>query len=208
MRFLKYYQWLMPSLLFSSALVVFRVLFLWNPLYISMLWNLFLAILPLYFSFKASRTLGKKAFWAWSAMWLLFFPNAMYITTDMFHLNEHAGIPKWFDLIMLSSCAINGLAYGVLSLRNMEKRMRDVIPQKYLNAVLLFIMMLCGYGVYLGRYLRWNSWDVVTNPISLAGDMYQHIVHPFRNANIWALTITFGTWMYILYKFFKRLEKR
>ena len=138
--------------------------------------------------------------------WLLFFPNAMYIITDIFHLRERPGIPEWYDLLILFSAAMSGVIVGFLSLQNVEQYLNTRIDKKYIPWVILSFFLLCGYGIYLGRYLRWNSWDIITQPVSLLTDIKQDILHPIRNDQSWMLSTLFGIWLYILYKYFKRLS--
>jgi len=208
MRFYKSYQWLLPSLLFTLALVALRMIVMQKVSFLFMVWNLFLATLPLYFSHKAKYS-GKKSFaFVWAALWLLFFPNSMYIVTDIFHLEACPPVPRWFDLVLLTSGAINGLIFGFLSLNNIEQQVKAMINARYINLFLLAIFLLCGYGIYLGRYLRWNSWDVVAEPFSLARDISYHVLHPARNIHIWELSLVFGCWLFITYGFLKRLKRK
>lgn len=204
---MKKYKWLLSSLIFTLSMLLFRAVLSKSIDMYFLIWNLFLAFIPLWLSYQLHRFSGNK-FKAISlfAMWLLFFPNAMYIVTDLFHLNNNTNIPKWFDLLLLFSAALNGLFMGMVSLRNVEKWLRVAVPVKYLNVVLFSLFVLCGYGIYLGRYVRWNSWDIFVNPHLIAYGVYQDIVHPFRHNQTWAITLLFATWMYILYGYYKKIH--
>lgn len=119
---------LTASVLFSILLVAARVWRSHSLLYISLIWNLLLAWIPYAVSLLAT---GKKRwfshpaiFYTGSLIWLLFFPNAPYIITDLFHLEQRPGIPLWFDLLLIFSFAWNGLIFGYLSLMKMEREFR------------------------------------------------------------------------------------
>jgi uncharacterized membrane protein len=200
MEFIQKYKWLQPSLFFSGSLIACRVLYTGHLMFAFLIWNLFLAVLPLYFSHKAETANSRHKGWLFATLWLLFFPNAMYILTDLFHLRERGDIPLWYDLLLILSAALNGVVLGFISLRKMERWMVGYINRKYLSLLIFVILVMCGYGIYLGRYERWNSWDVITNPISLAADIFHHVIHPYRNADIWILSAAFGTWMFLVYK--------
>jgi len=93
----------------------------------------------------------------------LFIPNSFYIITDLYHLGDKYNdrqTPQWFDLAMILSYVWNGLLLGVLSVRQME---RALLPRQTLRNELLFlypVMWTSALGIYIGRYLRYNSWDV------------------------------------------------
>lgn len=200
MRFLKKYNWLIPSALFSVAMILSRNIYTSNVVFIFLLWNLFLAVVPLYFSHKALQAKKNIYIWMLSGAWLLFFPNAMYIVTDLFHLRERPDAPLWFDLLLLFSTALNGIIMGFLSLYNIEKLLVRYVSRKVSYPIVFLFFVLCGYGVYLGRYERWNSWDVITQPYGLLYDIAYDIVHPFRNKQVWALSASFAMWMFLLYR--------
>ena len=84
-------------------------------------WNLFLGFLPLWFSFWLDYSGNKIKAWLLFAAWLVFFPNSMYIITDLFHLQKLHKIPEWYDLLLLFSAAITGAIIGYLSLFNVER---------------------------------------------------------------------------------------
>ncbi|RYE58344.1 MAG: DUF1361 domain-containing protein [Sphingobacteriales bacterium] len=204
MKMFRIYRHLLPLLLFTIILVLVRVAITESPRYIFLLWNVFLAILPLYFSNKAVTTTKNLMFAFWSGLWMLFLPNSFYIVTDLYHLGISTGIPQWFDLVLISSAAANGIIYSFLSLRNIELRLNGLFNTSVISLLLGLMMLLCGYGVYLGRYNRWNSWDIVCNPLSLVRDIAFHVMHPFRNVDVWGLSLVFGLWMYLLYMAFRK----
>jgi uncharacterized membrane protein len=138
--------------------------------------------------------------------WLLFIPNSFYIITDLFHLEERFVIPLWFDLALLFSFAWNGLILGILSVRQMEK----IWETKWQWSELFFIypvMFLNAFGIYIGRYLRYNSWDVISNPLGLTQDIVYLIMHPIRNRFDWSMIFCFSVFITLLYLTIKKLSK-
>jgi len=168
-------------LLFTGALIIVRVIHTSYHTFLFIPWNLFLALVPLYFSFRLLKTDSRRMAWVYMAAWLLFFPNSMYIITDLFHLANRKSMPQWYDLLILFSAAIEGIVIGFLSLIDVEKFLRLHIGKRFIPLALLFVFLISGYGIYLGRYLRWNSWDIITEPADLFLDIARDIVHPFRN---------------------------
>ncbi len=204
--FISKYNWLKPALLFTLTLIVCRMVYSLSVIFLFIPWNLLLAAVPLFFSYKLNTAQTEKRGYAFLALWLLFFPNAMYIMTDLFHLKQREGVPLWYDLLILFSAATTGIIMGFVSLLNVERYLQKKIPARYISWAIFGFFMLCGYGIYLGRYLRWNSWDIVAQPSGLLSDVLYDFVHPFRNRECWILTLLFGVWMHILYKYFKRIK--
>jgi uncharacterized membrane protein len=202
MNFLKKYQQLFISVIFTLLLIGCRVMITGGFTFLFIPWNTFLAIVPLFFSYKLRNAQGRTA-WLYAALWLLFLPNAMYIVTDLFHLRVRENVPYWFDLLILFSAAVNGLIAGFISLYNTECWLKDFLPGKSRHLFSFGIMLLCAYGIYLGRYERWNSWDVLAQPFALFADIANDIVHPLRNKHCWLLTFIFGAWMHLVYGFVK-----
>jgi uncharacterized membrane protein len=204
--FIRKYQWLKPALLFTFSLLLCRIVYSQSFVFLFIPWNIFLAIVPLYFSYQLNRIRTDKGAYAYLALWLLFFPNAMYIVTDLFHLRPRVDVPLWYDLLILLSAAITGVIIGFMSLLEVERFLQRKIPARYVPRIISGFFVLCGYGIYLGRYLRWNSWDILMQPGSLAADIVCHIIHPFRNMECWILTVLFGLWMHIMYRYFKGIK--
>ncbi len=208
MPFIKAYRWIVPALLFTAVLLVLRLFMTGTVTFFFLSWNIFLAVLPLYFSHKLEGvSMGAFRAAVLLALWLIFFPNAMYIVTDLFHLRKHTGIPLWYDLLLLMSAALTGIVMGFVSLHNVERWLMQWLQPRYTHLIVFVLFLLCGYGIYMGRYLRWNSWDVVVQPYALLADVRTHVVHPFRNIDCWLVTILFGMWLHILYYYFRRAGK-
>ena len=205
MRFIKSYKWLAPSVAFTLLLIIIRMVCSETLVFVFIPWNIFLAILPLYFSYKAIKAANNKLTFLYTALWLLFFPNAMYIVTDLFHLQVRKNVPLWYDLLVLFSAAINGVTLGFLSLYNIEKLLVQKVRAKHVAISIFAVFILCGYGIYLGRYLRWNSWDIVVQPFSLLSDIAYDLRHPLRNAESWSLSILYGVWLYLIYRYLRKI---
>ena len=161
-------------------------------------WNLFLAWIPLVFSWAlarrhaAGREGGRAASWVLGAAWLVFFPNAPYLVTDLVHLRARSPIPFWFDALLMSAFAITGLLLGFLSLRQVHAL---VARARGCRAGWLFVAGvsgLTGLGIYVGRFHRWNSWDLVTRPGELLAEVAGWALDPFEHAGSLSVAASFG----------------
>lgn len=199
------------SMLFSCLLTAARILSTGRLTFLFLTWNLFLAYIPYFISTMLARMNKRSAgWWALSFIWLLFIPNSFYIITDLYHLGDRYNdrqVPQWFDLAMILSYVWNGLLLGVLSVRQME---RILLPRQTLRSELLFlypVMWLNALGIYIGRYLRYNSWDVVTDPFQLLRDIAAMVVHPLRHQNTWDMVLCFSILMTLIYLIMKKISK-
>ncbi len=170
--------------------------------YAFLIWNLILAGIPLVIAVIANHKFQKFKTWmllSLIALWLLFFPNAPYIVTDIFHLKPKQDIPLWYDLMLIFSYAWNGLILGFYSLWHMQ----EVVKKRWNKGIAwcfsLVSLFMAGFGVYIGRYLRWNSWDILTNPQGLALDIVQRISHPIQHSATWGMTIVLSSFLIIAY---------
>ena len=134
-----------------------------------------------------------------------FFPNALYIVTDLIHLQLESNIPKWFDALILFSSAVLGLMLAFISLFRVEAFLSKIVNRKLQAPLILLILFLGSFGVYLGRFLRWNSWDIVSNPFQLLSSIGHRIVSPFDHVQAWGITIVFTVFFYLLYVTLKKL---
>lgn len=198
------------SMVFSTALIIARMIYTGQHTFVFLLWNLFLAWLPYAFTNWAQlrpkwRT-GKR-FVLLFTVWLLFIPNSFYIITDLFHLGYNFSVPIWFDLVLILSFAWNGLLLGLLSVRQMEKMMQRYLPGRHELLFIYPVMWLNALGVYIGRYLRFNSWDVITNPFVLIADILDLLVHPIQYRTAWGMIACFSVFMTLMYIAVKRISK-
>lgn len=199
------------SMVFSIALVMARVTYTGKHTYLSLIWNLFLAWLP----YMVSTWLQKRnlvytnplKFVMVAFVWLLFIPNSFYIMTDLFHLGEHNNVPNWFDLALIISFAWDGLLLGILSVRQMEKMMQQFLPGIRELFFIYPIMWLNALGIYIGRYPRFNSWDIVTNPIGLTAYILRMLWHPIQFKYAWGMVACFSIFMTLIYLTIKRISK-
>lgn len=140
-----------------------------------LIWNLFLAAVPyaLVFGLRALDA-AKRNNWLLASgllLWLLFLPNSFYILTDFVHLSKSVCGTLWLDLVILASFSIAGFGFGLLSVSIAKPLLEQLFGQKTTQILIPAICLLCGSGIYLGRILRYNSWDVLHSPLALAGDL-------------------------------------
>ncbi|MEO0894864.1 MAG: DUF1361 domain-containing protein [Bacteroidota bacterium] len=174
-----------------------------------MVWNLFLAWVPWIISWIMTRDNSPKwLFWGLMSLWILFLPNAPYMITDLFHLLWRKGMPMWVDLCLIFSFAWTGMLLGFDSLRMVQRRLKPMLP-KWLDVLFApFLLFLVAYGVYLGRYLRFNSWDIATHPLLLAKKVISPIFYPFVHSAAIGFTLMFGALLTLTYFSFMNMDVR
>lgn len=192
-----------PVIIFSIVgnflMVLARMIYAGNLMYGFLLWNLFLAAIPLLITKWLIRNHDKPRFIIASALllWLLFLPNAPYIITDLVHLQERPLVPYWYDMMLVFLSAFNGLAFGFISVSQVEQLFFRRNKEMYLFPFRIATIIAMSYGVYLGRYLRFNSWDALINPVTvmkgIAGSLHSGMA---------GFVFTFGFVLFMLYSFF------
>ncbi|MBL7739209.1 MAG: DUF1361 domain-containing protein [Chitinophagaceae bacterium] len=204
-------QWLFISCSFSFLLLTGRVAATGSLTYVFLLWNLFLAFIPYGITCWLSgniRVIENKAWLALALLlWLLFIPNSFYILTDLFHLRNIRSAPRWFDLLLLLSFAWNGLVLGIVSVRRAEIILEMVFSKSFSLFMLFVVMWLNALGIYIGRFLRYNSWDVVAQPFSLFMDMFDMILHPLASLSEWVMIACYALFMTLLYITVRKLSE-
>jgi len=202
---------LIASIAFSCFLVLLRMLVTGQIVFTFLVWNLFLAAIPyiisrycwLHFHLVKSRLILIPLFVAW----ILFIPNSFYILTDLFHLGNTGNAPLWYDLLVILSFAWNGLILGLLSVRHMEKVFQSTFRTSHELLFLYPVMWLNAFGVYIGRYLRFNSWDIITSPFRLLMDVVDILIHPMDNKNALAMAMTWSVFMTLIYLIIKKISR-
>ena len=195
--------------IFIAALLVFMMFYSGSLRYMFMGWNLFLAWIPFALSAFFSQYKQKQK-WKQAVLfisWLLFFPNALYIVTDFVHLQGESNMPWWYDAVLLFASSFMGIVLAFISLRRAEIYLQNFFHPKQVNGLMAFILFLGSFGVYLGRFQRWNSWDVLHNPLALASDIASKIINPVDHYKVWAITVLFTAIYSLLYYFIRLLPQ-
>jgi uncharacterized membrane protein len=197
---------LLLSIAFSMGLLFVRFIYSQSTDYRFYGWNTFLAMVPYVMSRQLLR-LKKLNITAGIllAVWLLFLPNAPYMITDIFHYEERPPVPFWYDLLLVISAAWNGLILGMTALMNAETFLLRHIKPFWVTVMVFFSLLLCGYGIFIGRFLRLNSWNILTDPAYLAYTSAHHILLPQRYPKLWVFTILFAALLSIIYFTLKKL---
>ena len=195
--------------LVSFGMSILRVIISHSGHYLSLNWNLFLAFIPWAISTVIIvNNLQKRLLIALILSWVVFFPNSPYILTDLFHLNQRGGAPLWFDLVLILSFAWTGLLFGISSLMDIEQVLQNYMSKSKTMIATIIFLFVSGYGIYVGRYLRWNSWDVITNPFALSHDIFVNLVHPEYHLRAWGTTLFIGLLLNLIYFSFKLITAK
>lgn len=187
----------------STSLVVFRWWYSGAPAYLFLVWNLFLAWMPLLAALASAFCRRKlMLFTMMGSVWLLFFPNAPYIMTDLIHLgrwSRSGAPPLWYDLLILLAFSLTGLWLGLLSL----EVMRWVVSWRWgrISGWLFAVVALglSSLGVYVGRFLRWNSWDLLLEPAAVLADLQTILLNPLANSGAWIFSALFTIMLLLIY---------
>ena len=195
------------SMLFSIILLMIRMKLTHSFFYLFLVWNLFLAVIPFAITtyLVSLPKLNKFALLVWFSVWLLFLPNAPYIVTDLIHLQLSSPPIIWLDILIVSAFACNGLLLFYLSILDMKLALKPVLKESLLNYGIIFILFLSSFGVYLGRFLRYNSWEIISHPKYLITDILNMAVQPYANKHAWLFTLLFGSFLTVGYWMFKSL---
>jgi uncharacterized membrane protein len=196
------------ALVFASltgvALVAARIVVTRNVHYGFLIWNLFLAWMPLGFALLACEKFraGENRGWRFAtlgSLWLLFFPNAPYIFTDVIHLLYGQYRHFWVDLTLILMCALTGLVLGFLSLYLMQSLVRQRFGQIASWLFIVGVAGLSGFGIYLGRFVRVNSWDLIARPVKLYNGISGWAANPMANSHTFTFPLLFATFLFLAY---------
>ena len=173
--------------------------------YSVLIWNLGLAWIPFVFAAIAygiswSRKLIYLVVPVCAFIWLIFFPNAPYILTDFQHLSTNANnAPLWYDVLMLVWFAWTGLLLGVISLHFMQEVVTRAFGRITGWVFTFVVTVLSSIGIFLGRFYRWNSWDILGDPLPIVHDIWGWLRHPFANLRVYGFTLLFTALFLFVY---------
>jgi uncharacterized membrane protein len=194
------------ALLAASALCVatleLRIEKTGDSFYRFLIWNLFLAWVPLACAaaaFVRARRRVDALVVALLLLWLLFFPNAPYMLTDFIHVGESPSAPLWYDALMLSSFAWTALLLGFASLYLVQLIVRSIVGAAWSWAVVASALALASFGVYLGRFVRFNSWDALLRPRRVAHVISNQLEDPFQHPRMVAVLVVLTAFLLVGY---------
>jgi uncharacterized membrane protein len=200
-------------LILAVILNILRVIFFGSTAFLYIFWNIFLAFIPyIISSILVLRTnkdnMSKVFFVAGFILWFLFLPNAPYVITDFIHLGRIHSVPVMFDIFVLFSSAWVSLLMGLYSLLNMEKIFLLRFTNKVTNIIMVLIILFASFGMYLGRYLRFNSWDFFVSHNFLISSILKVVKEPNSYENMYAYTALFFAFIYISFISFKNTKTK
>jgi len=195
-------------LFLAIILNILRVILFNSNSFVWLLWNVFLAIVPFLISsfllFLNNKNKLETHFLVFGLIfWLLFIPNAPYIITDLIHIGVVKSVPVLYDSFLLFTTAWVGLYLGLYSIFHIENILLTKYKKAIVSYLLLIIIILTSFGVYIGRFLRFNSWDIFTGPLFFSDKLIRSLSESdsYREALIY--TILFSVFLFVFYKSWK-----
>jgi uncharacterized membrane protein len=197
-------------------LVLARVAYSETEYRLDLIWNLFLAWIPFILSYFA-HSISWRPFWLYlvipiiAVLWLLFFPNAPYMLTDLQDLARRAtGAPLWYDVIIVVWCSWTAMLLGVVSLYLMQDIVQRTFGRLIGWSFVFAISALSSFGIYIGRFVHLNSWDILQDPAETAMEIVGIIIDPSRRLAAFLVSYTvFFLFVYLLlYSFSHMLQEQ
>lgn len=190
----------------ASGLIIVRRAFLGSWSHYFLIWNLFLAWIPLGVAFvlRLMQRPPLPFLLVGGVIWMAFLPNAPYLMTDLIHFQSSRSMP-WLDWSLFLAFGLTGLFAGYASLVWMQAIVRERWGTSAGVMLTLLALAGCGIGVYIGRFLRWNSWDIATRPDLLASNLYNHFFGSETFITAWAMSAVFTALFAFCYAMVKLL---
>lgn len=200
---------LVYSALVSVGLFIVRVVSYHSYNYWYLNWNLILAALPLFFALCLARYLVKNPWYSWQGVLLTllclgFLPNSFYIGSDFIHVQYTEQATLLFDIVLLLSFTINGLIYGYISVYLIHKELLKRFRASTAHWLVGLLFLACSFAIYIGRYLRWSTWDVLVNPTGILFDVSERFLNPAAHTQTFETTALFFAFLAPLYIIFWR----
>jgi uncharacterized membrane protein len=119
--------------------------------------------------------------------------------TDYIHLQDTPRVDVLFDAVMLTSFVCTGLVLGYMSLYMFHVELRRRVPARSAARLIAFIIFLCSFAIYLGRDLRWNTWDLFVNPAGILFDVSDRLINPRAHPQMFVTILSFFLLLSVLY---------
>jgi uncharacterized membrane protein len=180
----------------SIILFLFRAADARSWRYAFLLWNLLLGWAPLLFAWWLKQRLSQGRWLTWqnlllTGLWLGFLPNSFYLVSDLIHLHSTGEVSLLYDAVMFFSFIFNGYVAGFASVYLVHRELLRRLNVWRAHALVAFVLLLCSFAIYLGRNLRWNTWDVLVNPFGILFDVSDRIINPLAHPQVFTTTFTF-----------------
>ena len=167
-------------------------------------WNLFLAWVPLGLTLTLERTLRQHLWSSWRALiltvlWIAFLPNTFYMISDFIHVQDVQRVNLLYDIVMFASFIFNSVILGFVSLFLIHKELLKRLNKMVSGSLITTVLLACSFAIYLGRDLRWNTWDVLLNPAGILFDVSDPVLNPRAHAQTFSTTLSFFVLLGSLY---------
>ncbi|MGH7192096.1 MAG: DUF1361 domain-containing protein, partial [Candidatus Saccharimonadales bacterium] len=167
-------------------------------------WNLFLAWLPLLLALRLMSVLRHKLWSSWEALattllWMVFLPNSFYMISDFIHLQDVSQANVLFDSVMFTLFVTTGAALGFSSLYLIHLQLRRRFSDLGAAGWVGLLLLICSVAIYLGRDLRWNTWDILLNPAGLLFELSDRVRHPGAYPHMILVVVAFFVLLSTLY---------
>lgn len=191
----------------SVTLLIIRMISFQTFNYWYLCWNLLLGLIPLVLALILTNQLTKRP-WVSLPMLVLtaayvgFLPNSFYIATDFIHVQYASNQTIVFDIVMILLFTLAGLLAGLASVylvhKELIKRLGPTKPAWIIGGLLL----ACSFALYLGRFLHWNTWDVLANPAGIIFDVSDRVTRPLSSHQLVSSTLLFFIMLSSVYSAF------
>ena len=177
----------------SLVLLIVRISASDSARYIFLIWNLVLAVIPVFLAWWLVSRVRQYGWLGWkqlllSAVWVSFLPNSFYLVTDFVHLRTTNEASLFFDVVMLASFVVNGLMLGYIAVYLVHKELVRRFSEATSYKIVALIFLLCSFATYLGRFTRWNTWDILLQPAGLIFDVSDRVINPCQHAETYLAT--------------------
>jgi len=188
----------------SCGLFVFGVVTNHSLQFSYLVQNLFLAWVPLCITALLLKSLRTHLWSSWRSLgltllWLIFLPNSFYMISDFVHIQDVPRHNLLYDVVMFTAFIFTAALVGFCSLYLVHVELRKRMSMQVSSGVIGTILLLCSFAIYLGRDLRWNSWDVLVNPAGILFDVSDHFIHPLQHLDMFSMTCSFFVLLGSLY---------
>lgn len=169
-----------------------------------LIWNLLLAWVPFGLSLWLRKLLRTQSWANWlpllvTAVWLGFLPNTFYMITDYIHLQDVPRVDQIYDVAMFTTLIATGVSLGFASLAIVHIELRRRLSAASAWRVIALILLLTSFAIYVGRDLRWNTWDIITSPAGILFDISERIINPTAHSQTFVITATYFVLLGVCY---------